>query len=224
MLDGDSLRVVLVAGPPGAGKSTALLALDREYADLARFSVRDYGLQLAAAGDPLGLEMRETLLRQEMLSNELVRMEFVHFLDNLPMGVQVVAVEGYPRGLQQCDDLLRTVSSRGVRLTGFVIVDVPDGLARERVANRRLCVDCGVTTDALSVAACPDCGGDVIRRRDDDAVRFERRLADYHDMCSELRAYFSERGLLREVDGTRPSDEVRESLRDVLSAERDRTS
>ncbi|GAA0682420.1 adenylate kinase [Kitasatospora atroaurantiaca] len=221
MPDDTPPKVVLVTGPPGAGKSTALLALDRQDPDLTRFGVRDYGLQLAATGHPLGLEMRETLLRQELLSNELVLLEFMHFLDNLPTGVQVVVVEGYPRDLQQCEDLLRAVAGRGIHVTGFVVVNVPDDVARERVANRQLCTTCGGTTDDPTAASCPDCGGGLIRRRDDDTSKFELRLADYHVVSGKLRAYFAERELLREVDGTRPSHEVRESLSQVLSAEHD---
>ncbi len=90
-------RVVPVTGPPGAGKSSALIALQRGSADFARMGVRDYGLDLAARNDPLGLAMRDTLQHQELLSDELVRAEFLHLLDNVPNTVRVVAVEGYPR-------------------------------------------------------------------------------------------------------------------------------
>ncbi|MFF1787576.1 adenylate kinase family protein [Kitasatospora sp. NPDC058243] len=218
MRNGTPPNAVLVTGPPGAGKSTALMALDDRHPDLARFGVRDYGLRLAAAGHPLGTRMRETLLRQELLPDELVRLEFAHFLDHLPAAVRVVAVEGYPRDLPQCDDLLRTAADRDVRVTGFAVVTVPDGTARTRVANRRLCVECGATTDAPDAPACPGCGGGVMRRRDDAAASFERRLADYHRIIGDLRAYFAERSLLREVDGTRPSDEVRAALWESLDA------
>ncbi|WP_405003170.1 nucleoside monophosphate kinase [Kitasatospora purpeofusca] len=208
-----------MSGPPGAGKSTALLALDRHHPDLSRFGVRDYGLRLAAAGHPLGLAMREALLRQELLSNELVRLEFAHFLDQLSTEVGLVVLEGYPRDLPQCDDLLRTALDWGVRVTGFVVVTVPDDVARSRVANRRLCTGCGATTAGPEAAACPACGGAMVRRRDDTAVGFARRLADYHAIVDDLRAYFGERAMLREVDGTRPADEVRAAIRDALYAE-----
>src|SRR5262249_14548555 len=117
--------VVPVTGPPGAGKSTALLALDRDHPELARFGVRDYGLRLASQGDPLGLAMRDTLLRQELLTDDLVRREFLHFMAALPRGVRVVAVEGYPRDAAQCRDLLGAVEAIGARVTAFVMVDIP---------------------------------------------------------------------------------------------------
>ncbi|MFG3309790.1 adenylate kinase family protein [Streptomyces wuyuanensis] len=216
-----SLKVVLITGPPGAGKSTALHTLDREHPYMARFSVRDYGLRLAAAGDPLGLAMRETLLRQEMLTDEVVLAEFNHFLDNLPNGVHVIAAEGYPRGPRQCDDVLRAVSARGARVTDFVVVDVPDSVARERVANRRLCGSCGATTNDPDSVACPDCGGAIMRRRDDEASKFEWRLVDYHEVSRELHPYFARRALLRKIDGTRSLNEVRELLHAVLSDKTD---
>jgi adenylate kinase len=216
MACGFGVAVVPVTGPPGAGKSTALLALDSGLPELARFGVRDYGLLLAAAGDPLGLAMRDALVRQELVSDELVLREFLHFMAALPERVLVVAVEGYPRDTAQCRDLVGAVGAIGARLTAFVVVDVPDEVARARVAGRRLCVRCGTPAAGPAAAACAGCGGPVSRRADDDAGRFDRRLASYREVSQEPRGYFAGLGLLRAVDGTRPSAEVRTCLAGLL--------
>lgn len=193
-----------------------MIALRREYPVLARFGVRDYGLQLAEAGDPLGLEMQDTLLRNELLTNELVLREFIHFLDRVPAEVTSVTVEGYPRDLLQCEDLLSAVEARGDRLAAFVVVEVPDEVVRARVADRRICFQCGLPVEEVVAVTCPDCDGAVIRRSDDDAAKLARRLRDYRRLGEEVRAYFAEHGLLRIVDGLRSPAEVRRDLAALL--------
>lgn len=216
MADHLGRTVFPVIGPPGAGKSTALIALEQHLPHLGRFGVRDYGLALAAAGEPLGLMMRDTLLRQELLSNTLVRQGFLHFMDRLPPPVRVIAVEGYPRDEQQCEDLIRATQSRGATVGAFIIVDVPDDLVRERVIRRRICVRCGAPTGELARTRCATCGGALTRRRDDGVARLERRLADYHAMVSALRGYPAVRRRLQVVDGQLPPERVRESLAGLL--------
>lgn len=208
--------VVAVTGPPGAGKSSALIELGRRTPRLARFGVRDYGLHLAAVGDPLGLALRDTLLRQELLTDELVQEEFLHFLDRVPARAEVVAVEGYPRDVRQCDGLLAAVASRDTRVGGYVIVDIPDDVVRRRVSGRRICVGCGAPTDASMAVRCGACGGGLTRRRDDAAGPLDRRLADFRRLSRGPRDYFAARGLLREIDGAQPAGRVLAELAAVL--------
>jgi adenylate kinase len=215
------LAVFPVTGPPGAGKTTALLSLDRRYPHLARFGVRDYGLRLAATGDSLGLAMRETLLRQELLSYELVLREFTHFLDHLPPGTRSVTVEGYPRDIRQCRDLMTAVEGRGGRVHAFVVVDLPDSVVRMRVADRWICVRCGLPTNEAIATGCRECGGGVTQRSDDSDVRLEQRLTDYRDVSRQVRTYFDKLDLLRVVDGLRPLEEVCEALAELLCAGHD---
>jgi adenylate kinase len=217
--DGQRPAVFSIIGPPGAGKSTALLALAGRCPQFARFGVRDYGLRLAGAGDPLGLAMRDPLLRQELLPDELVRRAFARFLDDLPPGARVVAVEGYPRNARQCADLLDGLRERGFEMAGLVVIDIPDGVVRQRVTNRRLCSACGKPSDGAGAPTCSDCGGAIARRLDDEDAWLERRLMDYREVSRWLRAFFAERGLLRLIDGLRSAGEVRAALTDVLRLE-----
>lgn len=239
-------RILPVTGPPGAGKTTALISLAAEHPQLARFGVRDFGLELARAGDPLGLQMRETLLRGGLVSDVLVRREFLCFLDRLPDQVVAVAVEGYPRDQRQCRDFTEVVAAVDGELAGLIAVDLPDEAVRARVAGRRICTRCGIpapgasavptTADAAPAEAapadglpadgspapgiaaerCSACGGAVAPRDDDAEARLKRRLTDYRTVSAGVRAYFRARGLLRTVDGLRSPEEVRQSLLDLL--------
>jgi adenylate kinase len=207
-----------VTGPPGAGKTTALADLARQHPGLARFGVRDYGLRLAERGDPLGLELRDQLLRNELLSDEAVLREFHHFIARLGHHVRWVAVEGYPRNLAQCGDLLKEVAAEGHRIPAFVVVEVPDAVARRRTATRRMCARCGQPSRRTTGVACATCGGSVVARSDDAPTRFARRLADYRRCSAELRAYFARCHRLEVIDGLRSPAEVRALVEALLLA------
>lgn len=215
MSDDQRPTVFSVIGPPGAGKSTALLALAEKYPELGRFGVRDYGLRLASAGDPLGVAMREPLLRQELLPDGLVLQGFSRFMDELPTGTRVVAVEGYPRSARQCADLVQDLQRRGCGLAGLVVIDIPDDVVRKRVANRRLCSMCGKPTNDLAQSSCPECEGAIARRLDDDDASLQRRLADYRQVSMRLLTFFAEQEPYL-IDGLRGEGEVRAALAEIL--------
>ncbi|SEF67836.1 adenylate kinase [Actinacidiphila yanglinensis] len=229
-------RILPVTGPPGAGKTTALISLAAQHPQLARFGVRDFGLELARAGDPLGLRMRETLLRGGLVSDALVRREFRCFLDRLSGEVAAVAVEGYPRDPRQCRDFTEVVAAVDGELAGLVAVELPDEEVRARVVGRRICTRCGIPAPEGATAAapaagaagaampaagrpeerCAACGGAVAPRDDDAEERLARRLADYRTVSAGVRAYFRARGLLHTVDGLRSPAQVRRHLLDLL--------
>lgn len=211
--------IYLVTGPPGCGKTTALSTLERLHPQIARFGVRDYGLHLAAMGNPLGLAAKDTLLQQGLLPDSLVRDQFVHFLDGLSKSIQVVVVEGYPRTFQQCADLDGALRHRGRHeIAGLVIIEVPDNVALERVTARRICSECG--KPSTSRTDCVRCGGPVVVRRDDAAPQFARRLAESKRVGAKLRSHFSAGNLLHVVDGTRSVETVHCRLEELMLGDR----
>jgi adenylate kinase family enzyme len=201
-------RVLAVTGRPGAGKSTALIRLAQRYPMLARFGVRDYGLALAEAGDPLGLRMREMLLRGELLPNDLVREEFGHFLSRLPRPVAALAVEGYPRDIEQCEDFIAAVTKAGALAAGLVVVDIPEEVARDRVLCRSICTQCGLPAPSADFRICPACQAPFAVRQDDADERLERRLRDFRTVSAGVRNHFEKLRRLYVVDGCQEPDGV----------------
>ena len=64
------------------------------------------------------------------------------------------------------------------------------------------------------------CGGPLMQRPDDSEDVVRRRLEVYHESTAPLLKFYSERGLLREIDGTGTEEEVTrravQALSDVL--------
>ena len=55
---------------------------------------------------------------------------------------------------------------------------------------------------------CPECGGALIQRDDDNPATIANRLNVYHAQTSPLTAFYADKGILKQVDGALQPDEV----------------
>jgi adenylate kinase len=82
----------------------------------------------------------------------------------------------------------------------------------ERLASRRVCVDCGANYSVQDPPkngwTCDHCGGDVVQRADDTEAAIQRRLDLYEKETAPLIDWYSAEGLLATVDGLGSADEV----------------
>lgn len=204
-------ELVLVTGRPGAGKSTVVRAITARYEDVARFAVRDFGYHLWKLGHPLGVAIRGTLDRYELIEDIDVKAEFEIFLDSLGESTRTVLVESYPRSASQCDALAETLVSGRASIAALVIIDVPASIAASRIARRRLCRDCGAST-ATDSEVCRRCGGPLYYRLDDSPDSARTRLSDFDEIHWEVVDRFAASGLLLRIDGNRPISIVLEEF------------
>jgi adenylate kinase len=119
-------------------------------------------------------------------------------------------LDGCPRTISQAESLADILKPD--RLDLVIDLEVPTALVLERLASRRVCVDCGAnystTTPPMVAWTCDVCGGEVVQREDDTAEAIGRRLELYERQTAPLIEWYERRGQLTEVDGTGAPDEV----------------
>ena len=64
---------------------------------------------------------------------------------------------------------------------------------------------------------CDACGGELIQRADDEEATVRRRLDVYRESTEPLLKFYSEQGLLREIDAEGTEDEVFERATAALA-------
>jgi adenylate kinase len=111
----------------------------------------------------------------------------------------------------------------GIKLDAVVSIEVPRDVLMGRLTSRRQCRGCGKIYNTMgempaTEGVCDACGGEVYQRDDDTVEAATKRLNDYDAITSQLVPYYSQQGLLREVDGDRPVDEVFADIRAALEA------
>ncbi len=93
----------------------------------------------------------------------------------------------------------------------MIDIAVADEKLIARLSGRRFCPKCSGTFHISMLAdakICPDCGAELIQRADDNPATIANRLSVYHTETSPLTAFYAEKGLLKQVDGALPLEEV----------------
>ena len=93
----------------------------------------------------------------------------------------------------------------------------------ERMGGRRACAVCGATYHLVNIPPkveghCDECGGPLILRDDDKPETVKNRLSVYHTQTQPLIEYYANKGILSEVDGTMPMQEVFDAIIKAIGA------
>ena len=104
-------------------------------------------------------------------------------------------LDGFPRTIPQAEVLDKALTELGDKIDYAINVDVPDENIIKRMSGRRACVTCGATYHDT-------CGSELILRDDDKPETVKNRLDVYHKQTQPLIDFYTEKGVLRSVDGT----------------------
>lgn len=220
MNESSVFRVVLL-GPPASGKGSQakVLATELGLFHLSTGSaIRDH----MARGTELGERCRESMSQARLVPDD-VAMEVVDDEIGAHGGGGFV-LDGFPRTLHQSELLDAWMTERGQELDAVIVLDVPQGDLEARVARRVVCASCsqpfriGGKVNSLN-DACPDCGGELTRRNDDDVNVFRGRFQEYLERTVPVIEHYEAIGKLRRVDGSRLPDEVSQSILALLKSE-----
>jgi adenylate kinase len=204
------MRLVLF-GPQGAGKGTQGARLQEKYA-VPSIATGDIFRWAIAEGGELGDTVTEYVRAGRLVPNDLTIRVVLERLcaDDCKEGF---VLDGFPRNEAQAEALDHFLEERGIPLDAAVAIDIPEEVSLSRIFGRRACLRCGRNYSVDSPPAdpwtCDTCGGEVVSRADDlDEAAVRQRLKLYHEQTEPLVAYYRDRGVLREIDGTGRPDEV----------------
>lgn len=213
---------LILLGPPGAGKGTQAERLRDDFS-LPHISTGDMLRAEVAAGSELGNEAK-----RYMDAGELVPDEVIVGMITKRVGEEDARggflLDGFPRNAEQADALAKALEQLDRRLSGALLIEVPDEELVRRLAGRRVCVKnpshiYHVEFDPPKhEGVCDQDGSRLIQRDDDKEETIRRRLEVYHSQTEPLIDHYDEAGMLRRLDGTRDPDEVHARIRATVAA------
>lgn len=210
-----ALDLVLV-GPPGAGKGTQGRKLAQAFG-LLHVSIGEMLRSEVIHNSELGTEARDYLDSGKLVPDGLARRMLLRNLHSQP-GAMGCVLDGYPRTVHQADLLDGLLAQLGRRVDAALLLDVPDRVARERMAADLACQSCGRTQNAAGGSAhCAVCGGEL-RPKSEGEKAADGRLAAWREHEAAVLDLFRSRGILREVDGVGSEADVFTSLRQALES------
>lgn len=216
------MRIILL-GPPGAGKGTQAAALARSEG-VAHISTGDILRAHVRQGTELGRLAKGYMDRGELVPDEVI-LGIVRERMQEEDARRGYVFDGFPRTVVQADGLGRLLGDLERPLEAVVNIAVPDEVLVDRAVGRRACPKCGEiyhvrNRPPRTPGVCDRCGAELVQRDDDNEATVRNRLAVYHRQTAPLIDYYRERGLLREVDGTRSVEEVSAAIRGAAAPRR----
>jgi len=203
-------RILILTGPPGAGKGTQAKRLVETYG-IPQLSTGDMLRAARSSGSELGERVAGIMDRGELVSDDIVVALIEEQLSQHPAGA---ILDGFPRTVGQVEALEAMLGKAGRRVQGVVAIEVPDETVVERIAGRRSCPNCGaiyhlVNKPPAEADVCDVCGTSPLKQRGDDTAEAAKtRVAAYHRDTAPILTHYEPQGLVRRVDGIGTVDEV----------------
>ena len=206
--------VVILLGPPGAGKGTQASRLSLDLG-IPHISTGDLFRDNLARATELGAKAKGFMDSGKLVPDALV-LDMLFDRVSKPDCSRGYLLDGFPRTLPQAEAFERALSA-GTKLN-VLNLRVGDAAIIERLSGRRTCSKCGniqhLRFSPPKVAGvCDKCQGALTQRSDDQAEVIQKRLAVYREQTLPLEKYYETRKLLVHVDGSRSADEVFAVLR-----------
>jgi len=175
---------IIIFGPPGSGKGTQSIKLAEKYS-LTHISTGDIFRSEIKAKSELGLRVTSIIESGELVPDELLVDLLRNAMQKHP-GTAGFLFDGFPRTLQQANDLedLLTEMNGGVNVV--LALDVDDDELMGRLLKR----------------------AQLEGRKDDTAEVISNRLNVYHSQTKPLMDHYDAQGKLESVHGVGSIDEI----------------
>jgi len=192
--------MVILLGPPGAGKGTQAQRLINRYG-IVQLSTGEMLRAAVAAQTPVGLKAKDIMASGGLVPDEIVIGIISDRLDQ-PDAAKGFILDGFPRTVPQAQALDDLLKKKHIKLDAAIELRVNESALLQRVETR--------------VAEMRARGQEV--RIDDTPEVLTKRLASYRSLTEPLIHYYSERRKLLTVDGMMTIEHVTREINRILAA------
>lgn len=213
IIKGGFLMKLILLGAPGAGKGTQAEIISKKLG-IPTISTGAIIRESIKSGSELGNKVKSIIESGKLVSDDIVIEIIENRLkeDDCKNGF---ILDGFPRTIAQADALEKL----GIKIDTVASIEVSDEDIIKRLSGRRECSKCRATFHIENIPSkkgdfCDKCGGELVRRADDDPETIKNRLNVYHQQTAVLKDYYAKKGNLKLVCGTNPIDQI---TNDIIS-------
>jgi adenylate kinase len=205
-----ALDLVLL-GPVGSGKGTQARRISAKHG-IPHIASGELLRAHRQRGTPLGRTAQTYMERGALVPDDLVISMILERMHE-PDAQRGVLLDGFPRTLAQARALDAELAKEGRALKLALYLEVPVDVLVDRAANRWTCRTCQATYNyrvnpPRQLGVCDIDGGELYQREDDRVDVVSERIKVYIQDTVPVVDYYRERGILREIDGTRDIEAV----------------
>ncbi len=211
--------ILVMLGPPGAGKGTQAKLLARELG-VPHISTGDMFRDHKARATEIGKKVQAIMdsggLVPDEITNDMVKERL-----GRPDVAKGFILDGYPRTTAQAGYLEAVLRSLGRTLDRVLNYQVAQALLVERMSGRRSCPRCGAVYHVSAnpprkAGTCDRDGTELVLRVDDRPESVAKRLQEYEAKTEPLKRWYHERGALAEVNGVGTPEEILAAAKRLL--------
>jgi adenylate kinase len=213
------LIYIVLLGPPGVGKGTQAEIIART-TGLPHISSGDLFRENIKNATDLG-KMAQSFMNKGLLVPDDVTISMIRERLSRPDCSAGALLDGFPRTTVQADALGKLLAEFGGRVNHVPYISASEATLISRLSGRWTCKAHGHIfhekySPPKKPGVCDLDGSELYQREDDKAETVTRRIQVYFTQTAPLIAYYQERGLLSEIDGARPIEQVNADLLAVL--------
>jgi adenylate kinase len=175
-------------GPPGAGKGTQAQKLVTDYS-IPQISTGEILRAAIASKSELGKRVEPLMAAGQLVPDDLV-IGIVEDRIKQADCKNGFLLDGFPRTIPQAQALESVLARYHKSIEHVVSLEVPDAVIHERMKGRG--------------------------RADDSPETVQKRLDEFRKLTAPLKAYYSDRGLLRSVNGVGTVEEIALAVRNAI--------
>jgi adenylate kinase len=216
------MRIILL-GPPGAGKGTQAAGIVDKY-KIPHISTGDIFRKNIKEGTDLGKKAKEYMDQGLLVPDELTVGLVTDRItqDDCKNGFML---DGFPRNVAQAQQLGQYLNSVDLALDRVINIEVDKDILVGRAVGRRICKSCGATyhvefNPPKVDGTCDVCGGELYQRADDNEETVSKRIQVYLDETKPLADYYSNEGIIANINGEQSIDKVFADIVDALGSEK----
>jgi len=195
---------LMLLGLSGAGKGTQAKKISQDY-NLPHIATGDIFRILIEEGTPVGQRADKYIKQGKLVPDEdaikIVKEEFSKI--NISSGF---VLDGFPRTLYQANVLTEMLNEMDTGLDMVIYIKVDPEELIDRIAGRRVCLNCGASyhieyNTPKRDGICDLCGNELIQRNDDQEETIRYRIEVHARMINELIIYYQNKGILQTISG-----------------------
>lgn len=184
---------IVLFGKPGSGKGTqaprlaeALGGAILSTGDVLRLAIKD--------GTKLGLEAKAYMDRGDLVPDSVIMGIIADALAQ-PKYARGTILDGVVRTVPQAEGLRDVLKKLGRKVDGVVAFDIADSEIVKRMSGRTVCGNCQTPYSGREPGTkCENCGGTLIRRKDDEPAAVQNRLDVYAAQTAPVFDWYKKSG------------------------------
>ena len=215
--------ILILLGPPGAGKGTQAQRLVKAYG-LIQLSTGDMLRSEVKSGSELGEKAKMIMDSGKLVPDALI-IKMISSRISEKVSSDGIILDGFPRTTEQAAALDLMLKKKELRINHVIQLKVDEEKIVERLSGRFSCTECGMGyhdkfAPPITHGMCDRCNSSEFTRRSDDNPETVRaRLSAYKEQTAPILPYYANKGCLKDIDGMANIDAVFGEIKEIIDNE-----